>query len=55
MAQLVQKDNAIGIHWAERFNRQRYEGVGIRERLVLSSFRLAALSAAPPADEEVPW
>ena len=50
MTQLVQKGNAFGIYWAERFKRQRNESVRIRQRLVLSSFRLAAPSAAPPAD-----
>ena len=35
MTQLVQKDNAFGMYWAERFKRQWNESVRIRQRLVL--------------------
>ena len=34
VTQLVQEDNAFGIYRAERFKRQRYESVRIRQRLV---------------------
>ena len=35
MTQLIKKDNAFGVYWAERFKRERYESVRIRQRLVL--------------------